>query len=203
MMTQFSPDDHLAFIGKILSLYTHEQKNHLAIINESAGLLGDMIEFSETLKSLPETGQILDIIKSIDAQIKRSSEMAKALNSFGHRMDTALCLLSVNDCVKEVLALLHRALAQKRITIEGDYAADMAAITGSPSTLQLLVFKAVTRVAEENAHINIKTFNTDDSAIISITPGIPVDFMEDSDYFKPMRAVTINGREINIIIPLK
>ncbi|MBF0515756.1 MAG: hypothetical protein HQK97_01390 [Nitrospirae bacterium] len=202
-MTQFSPDDHLAFIGKILSLYTHEQKNHLAIINESAGLLGDMIEFSETLKSLPETGQILDIIKSIDAQIKRSSEMAKALNSFGHRMDTALCLLSVNDCVKEVLALLHRALAQKRITIEGDYAADMAAITGSPSTLQLLVFKAVTRVAEENAHINIKTFNTDDSAIISITPGIPVDFMEDSDYFKPMRAVTINGREINIIIPLK
>lgn len=200
-MTNCSQQDHLAFIGKILSLYTHEQKNHLAIINEQAGFLGDMIEFSETLSALPEAGQLLSIIKSIDAQIKKSSDMAKSLNSFGHRMDTALCSFSVNDCVKETLALLHRFTAQKRITIEGGYAPDITHVTGSPSTLQLLLFRAVMAVAEENAPIHIKTFNADNSIIIGITSGSPVDFMEDSDYFKPMRAITINGREINIIIP--
>ncbi|MBF0520244.1 MAG: hypothetical protein HQK92_11025, partial [Nitrospirae bacterium] len=39
-------NERLRFIAKILSLYTHEIKNHMAIINESVGLMGDIIEFS-------------------------------------------------------------------------------------------------------------------------------------------------------------
>ncbi|MBF0554612.1 MAG: hypothetical protein HQK96_08685 [Nitrospirae bacterium] len=197
---------HLAFIGKVISLYTHEQKNHLAIINESAGLLGDMLEFSETIKELPQAGQLLDIIKSIDAQIKRSSEMAKYLNAFGHRMDSPLASFNVNDCVQEVLVLLNRLIAQKRITFKTDYATGLPLITGNPSSLQLLVFMAIQgllTVARENTHILVKTFNTNDSAIISITPeelDAPIDFMENSDYFAPVRAVIVNGSEINIII---
>ncbi|MBF0458483.1 MAG: hypothetical protein HQK99_11385 [Nitrospirae bacterium] len=195
-------EKHLAFIGKIISLYTHEQKNHLAIINESAGLISDMLEFSETP---PSPGQLLDIIKSIDAQIKKSSEMAKYLNAFGHRMDTPLASFKVNDCVEEVLVLLHRLIAQKRITFSTIYAAGLPPITGNPSSLQLLVFMAIINVAHEGTHILVKTLNANGSTIISITPGdvdAPVNFMESSGYFKPAHAVTKNGREINIIIPV-
>lgn len=197
-------EQHLAFIGKILSLYTHEQKNHLAIINESAGLLSDMLEFSETP---PPPGQLLDIIKSIGVQIKRSSEMAKFLNAFGHRMDSPLSSFKVNDCVEEVLMLLNRLIAQKRITFRTDYNTSIPQVTGSPASLQLLVFmaaKELLTVVREGTHILVKTFAANNSTIISITPGetdAPIDFMESSGYFKPLRAVTINGSEINIIIP--
>ncbi|MBF0486540.1 MAG: hypothetical protein HQK98_00125 [Nitrospirae bacterium] len=194
---------HLAFIGKVISLYTHEQKNHLAIINESAGLLGDMLEFSEEIKELPQARQLLDIIKSIDAQIKRSSEMAKYLNAFGHRMDSPIASFNVNDCVHEVLVLLNRLIAQKRITLKTDYAAGLPQITSNPSRLQLLVFMALATVTRENTYILVKTFNANDSTIIRITTeglDAPIDFTEQSDYFKPARAVTINGSEIDIII---
>ncbi|WP_420265904.1 hypothetical protein [Candidatus Magnetominusculus dajiuhuensis] len=199
---------HLAFIGKVISLYTHEQKNHLAIINESAGLLGDMLQFSEEIKELPQARQMLDIIKSIDAQIKRSSEMAKYLNAFGHRMDSPTASFNVNDCVGEVLVLLNRLIAQKRITFKADYSSGLPPITGNPSNLQLLVFMAMQElvtVMRENTYILVKTFSSNNSTIIRITPeglDAPVDFTEQSDYFKPVRAVTINGSGIDIIIPV-
>ncbi|MBF0321040.1 MAG: hypothetical protein HQL01_14675 [Nitrospirae bacterium] len=202
---------HLAFIGRILSLYTHELKNHLAIINESAGLLGDIVGFSEAIKDLPEAKQLSDIVQSIDAQIKRSSEMAKYLNSFGHRMDKPLSSFDINECVEEVLSLLHRFIAQKRITFKTGLTQGMQPVTGNPAKIQLLVYMAIQGIAaamHENNHILIKTFNTGNAAIISITAGdgdAPVGELQFVDsvleYCKPVHALTKNGNEISISIP--
>ena len=37
----------LRFIGKILAGFTHESKNYIAIVKESAGLIGDMIQLGK------------------------------------------------------------------------------------------------------------------------------------------------------------
>ena len=65
----------LCFIGKIIAGFTHEIKNHLAIIKESAGLIGDLIKFGK--KGKDESAQYLEIIGSVEDQMERTVEVKR------------------------------------------------------------------------------------------------------------------------------
>ncbi|MCK5515752.1 MAG: hypothetical protein KAI39_02670, partial [Desulfobulbaceae bacterium] len=89
-------DSQLAFLGKLLAGYTHELKNHLAIINESSGLMDDLLEMSgggdEKLHK-----RFKKIIATIGERISRANTMAMYLNRVAHRMDFPLSSCNVND----------------------------------------------------------------------------------------------------------
>ncbi len=72
-----------AFISKIISHTTHEFKNHLAIINESAGLMGDLMGMER--ESGPANQERYEkIISSIKNRVAIASELTLKLNHFGH-----------------------------------------------------------------------------------------------------------------------
>ncbi len=131
-------ESQLVFIGKVLASYTHELKNHLAIINESNGLMGDLLEMGET-----ESEQLRLRFKKINVtiaqRISEANDMARHLNSFAHRMDTALSSFNVNDLLIEELALIDRGARLKNIRIEKDFQADMPAVFNNPSLFQFVV----------------------------------------------------------------
>jgi len=128
----------LRFIGKILAGFTHESKNYIAIVKESAGLIGDMIQLGK--KSGDEPDAYLEIIHSIEEQIEKATDLFRYLNRFSHRMDTELCTFNVNETLEELIALLTRFANQKKISLEKDFQQDIPSITNNPSLLQLLVF---------------------------------------------------------------
>jgi C4-dicarboxylate-specific signal transduction histidine kinase len=162
---------HLRFIGKILAGFTHEIKNHLAIVKESAGLIGDMIQLGKSTQS--DSGQYLEIVRSIEEQIERSTTHFTYLNRFSHRMDTPLSTFSVNDSIEELAALLQRFANQKRITIEKNLQEDLAPVHSNPSMLQFLVFTFLEEMLAEldkNSRISIKTEGANNAVAITITP---------------------------------
>jgi hypothetical protein len=128
----------LRFIGKILAGFTHESKNHIAIVKESAGLIGDMIQLGKNSGDEPQT--YIDIIHSIEEQIEKATSLFRYLNRFSHRMDNELSTFNVNDALEELIVLLLRFASQKRISLETDFQQDMPSINNKPSLLQLLVF---------------------------------------------------------------
>ena len=95
-------DSQLASLGKLLAGYTHELKNHLAIINESSGLMDDRIR--ERFKK---------IIVTIGECISQANTMAMYLNRVAHRMDVPASTFNVNDLLIEELALMKRFAAEK------------------------------------------------------------------------------------------
>jgi C4-dicarboxylate-specific signal transduction histidine kinase len=162
---------HLRFIGKILAGFTHEIKNHLAIVKESAGLIGDMIQLGKSTQN--DSGQYLEIVRSIEEQIEKSTMHFTYLNRFSHRMDTPLSTFSVNDSIEELAALLQRFANQKRITIEKDLQKDLTPVHSNPSMLQFLVFTFLEEMLAEldkNSRISIKTEIADNAVAIRITP---------------------------------
>ncbi len=161
----------LRFIGKILAGFTHESKNYLAIIKESAGLIEDMIKLGKSGEAASD--QFLEIIHSIEKQIEKSTVLFKYLNRFSHRMDTRLSSFNCNEALEELTALINRFADQKRIELAKDFQQDLPQIYGNPSMVQFLVFSSLEEniiSLEKNGRIIIKTEALNGSIIINIVP---------------------------------
>ena len=155
--------EQLSFIGKVLSVFTHELNNHLAIIKESAGLIEDTLRFQKSSGKY-DIEEGLKVIQSIENQIGKTAWICKKLNGFGHRMDRALSTFSVNESIEELLILVHRVASQKKVTFEKDFDEDMPQISSDPAKLQFVVFCFI----DKNLKGSIKT------AVLYLKPHIQV-----------------------------
>lgn len=161
----------LHFIGKILAGFTHETKNYLAIINESVGLMGDMIQMGKS--SEQDLSEYLQIIRSVEDQIKRANEQFRALNRFAHRMDTELLSFNLNESIEELIALLARFAKQKKITLIKNFQEDLPSLYSNPSLLQFIVFsvldEGLLKLAQDS-RITIETAGVAQAVQIKIIP---------------------------------
>jgi len=163
-------DSQLSFIAKVLSVFTHEIKNHLAIIKESNGLVGDLITLEQ---ASPNAAQCLKIIDSIEHQITRTSLLCTNLNRFGHRMDMSVSAFNLNECIEELLSLIQKAAKQKELSFEKDFAQNIPSLYNSPSKLQFLIFCLLEKsmdLLDYGGRIIIKTASTNGAVSIGIIP---------------------------------
>ena len=72
MSTPENPE--AAFMAKITASTTHEIRNVLAIVKESAGLVEDVIH-SLAPRGLPNQDKLLRAVGRIDAQVSRGAEL--------------------------------------------------------------------------------------------------------------------------------
>jgi C4-dicarboxylate-specific signal transduction histidine kinase len=161
----------LQFIGKVLSAFSHEINNHLAITKESVGLIGDFIECGKT--SRKDLREILGIIDSIQNQIKKTSFFFDRLNGFSHGMEAPLSSFSVHGCLEDLIVLLQRLAYQKQVRLEKDFAANMPLIENSPFRLQFLIYCLIDmhiKRIDKNSSITIKTSWSNNSVQISVIP---------------------------------
>ncbi len=152
-------DSQLAFLGKLLAGYTHELKNHLAIINESSGLMDDLLEMSgggdEKLHK-----RFKKIIATIGERISRANTMAMYLNWVAHRMDFPLSSCNVNDLLVEELALMTRFAAMKNISFDKNLQKEIPSIHNNPALLQFIIFSVVNELIEKLASGTVIQFHT-------------------------------------------
>jgi C4-dicarboxylate-specific signal transduction histidine kinase len=161
----------LNFIGKVLSVFSHDINNQLAVVKESIGLIGDLIASGKT--SRKDLQNISEIIGSIENQIKRTVYFCGNLAGFGHGISETSAAFSVNKSVEELIVLLNRLASQKRITLEKDPKADLPLIEGNQLKLQFLIFACIEKNLlrlEKNSKIVIKTSHSNGTVGISIIP---------------------------------
>jgi nitrogen-specific signal transduction histidine kinase len=162
----------LSFIGKVLSVFSHEINNHLAILKESVGLIGDLIELGKT-SSRKDLKEILKITQSIKNQIEQTTYFCDKLNGFGHGMEEPLSAFNIHKSIDELMVLLRRFINQKMICLEKDFTANMPLIYSNPLKIQFLIFCLVEKHLkrlDKNSRIIIKTVYSNDSIGITIIP---------------------------------
>ncbi len=110
--------------GKISASLSHDLKNVLAIINESAGLLDDLALRAAKGHELPldrltvTTGRILK-------QVQRGDAFLKNMNRFAHTTDTPVLQGNVAETISLMIDLAARQAAMKEITLTTAAAAEM------------------------------------------------------------------------------
>jgi len=130
---------HRAFLGKVLATFSHEVKNHLAIIKEYSGLVHDLIEIGK-VPNKDDNGQYLAALRSIHQQIDKSTSVITFFNKFCHRMDAPVSAFRIQDALQELLVLIHRLAHQKRVSFETDFATVIPEVLNNPSMVQMILF---------------------------------------------------------------
>jgi signal transduction histidine kinase len=96
--------DSLAFFGRVNASISHELKNIMAIISETAGLLGDLSEMAST--GTPVDPDLLkSSAESIIEEIQRGFTTIRQMNRFSHSVDvpvSSVNLLELLDLVRHL-----------------------------------------------------------------------------------------------------
>ena len=130
-------DLEMAFLGKITASMTHEIKNTLAIILESAGLLSDLITLSQDA-AFPHKEKFQRVLGNINDQVHRSVDIATRLNQFAHSMDEPLGEVNVADLLERVVLLMRRLAKRQGIELSAAAADRDLSLTSDPFRLQLV-----------------------------------------------------------------
>jgi signal transduction histidine kinase len=105
-----------AFMGKITAGITHEMKNVLAIIKESAGLMEDLLSLTNE-SQFSHKEKFVRVLSNLGQQVARGVELSSRLNKFAHSSDSTSAQLDLNDIVQDVVFLSQRFARLKGVTV--------------------------------------------------------------------------------------
>ncbi|MBI4859127.1 MAG: ATP-binding protein [Candidatus Riflebacteria bacterium] len=131
----------MASIGRLAAGVAHEINNPLAIINENAGLLKDIV----SLKAAQPGGH--DFVKIANAILKsvtRCKAITHRLLGFAKRMDTTTETIVLETLLREVLGFLGREAEHRNIQVNVTVDADLPQIESDRGQLQQVFLNIVT-----------------------------------------------------------
>jgi light-regulated signal transduction histidine kinase (bacteriophytochrome) len=129
----------LQFFGKMSASISHEIKNALAIINESAGLLDDLSLRAE--KGIPvEPERLKKQAGNILKQIRRADGIIQNMNKFAHSIDEPMKNVDIGETVTLMAALSDRFAMMKGITLERQPPASPVTVCTNPFFLENLLY---------------------------------------------------------------
>lgn len=100
------------FFGEMSASVSHEIKNVLAIINENAGLLQDLVALSAQGMPL-STERLEKLAQSIGRQVERGDRIVKRMNRFAHSADHPIETVDVHEVIEFIANLAGRLIAMK------------------------------------------------------------------------------------------
>lgn len=110
-------EEGLLFFGKMTGSISHELKNSLAIINESAGLLEDFTAMAA--RGVPLDPERLNMVASkLRRQVRRSDGIIMRLNRFAHATDKPLDRINLTELLDSVCQLAERLATMRGVTLE-------------------------------------------------------------------------------------
>jgi C4-dicarboxylate-specific signal transduction histidine kinase len=129
----------VAFFGRITAAFTHDMKNVLAIIKESAGLMGDLLSLIES-STFPHKERFVRSLTMIETQTTRGVELSNRLNRFAHSPDEAVAVVELNEILGQIIYLAERFARLKRVTLSLNPHGQDVPVVVSPVRLQMAVF---------------------------------------------------------------
>jgi light-regulated signal transduction histidine kinase (bacteriophytochrome) len=150
----------LQVFGKISAAVSHDLKNVLAIINESAGLLDDLaLRAAKGIEIPPDRLNVATA--RILKQVKRGDTVLKNLNRFAHTTDAPILQTNVAETMALMVDLAGRQAAMKEIALTVTPA-------GCVATTRLVYLEAF--VYQLLRHV-IETLPRREAVMIEVTDG--------------------------------
>ncbi|SFM63658.1 HAMP domain-containing histidine kinase [Thermodesulforhabdus norvegica] len=186
-----------AFLGKVTAGATHELRNVLAIIGESAGLVEDIIRLRG-----PD-GRIESKLALVKEQIARGQLILGALNRYAHSADHPVETLDLKQSIEDMIVLSRRFLRQKNIDCLIDRA-DQVVVRTCPVKWNMIHFALLMSYADDlpsGTVIRIACNREDKGATVTFrsTPEEKVRFaslsglLEDSSFRRVMDEIGVRA----------
>jgi C4-dicarboxylate-specific signal transduction histidine kinase len=161
----------IAFMGKVTASLSHEIKNTLAIINESAGLMGDLLK-KDASEDWPQYSRLTGIVTLLEEQVQRSADIVKRLNQFAHSMDKSMADLDLNETVGQTAILAQRFATLSRVNLETILDPKPLQIHSDPFRALYIIFGFIERAincSPKQAKVTVKTCRSGEMLQVMVT----------------------------------
>lgn len=151
----------LSSIGRLAAGVAHEINNPMAVVNEKAGLMKDLIEFTP---NFPDKEKFLSPLNAIIQSVQRCRTITHRLLGFARRMEVEIEVLDVNEIIREVLGFLEKEALHRNIQLGLHLAADLPRIASDRGQLQqvfLNIFNNAFAAVSDGGTISIASFEKD------------------------------------------
>lgn len=131
----------LGFFGKITASISHELKNRMAVINEEAGLLEDLVSMAERGAST-DLERLKRVSSAVKQQVAMGDRVLQNMNRFAHSVDHSHCTVEIGSLLDMIAALAARQAGLKGVPLEVVPTAP-AVLTTAPFMLMNLIWLCI------------------------------------------------------------
>ncbi len=191
----------MASIGRLAAGIAHEINNPMAIINQKAGLLKDIVS---TQDSNPYKDKFLGLANSILQSVDRCSAITHRFLGFAKRMDFKTTPINLELLIKEVLGFLGKEASYRNISINiyaDDSLPEIESDRGHLQQVFLNIINNAFAATSDGGSIDITIKEKNKYANIVITDngrGIPGDHLE--HIFEPFYTTKKEGTGLGLSI---
>jgi two-component system NtrC family sensor kinase len=158
----------LSSIGRLAAGVAHEINNPMAIINEKAGLMKDLLElgseFKEKDKFLALTG---DVINSVE----RCRTITHRLLGFARRMEPHIENLDISEVVRETAGFVEKDARYRNLDFRLHLAGDIPAIASDRGQLQQVFINLLSNAfaaVKDGGTVTLSTSDLGEAVSISV-----------------------------------
>ncbi len=137
---QVEHTNKMASIGRLAAGVAHEINNPLAIINEKAGLLRDLIVYKGQCE---EGGRLVGLIDSVLGSVERCGAITKRLLGFARHIEVSIQPVKIQDVIEEVLSFLTKEAEYRSIRVDVDMPAPVPVFESDRGKLQQIFLNLI------------------------------------------------------------
>jgi len=159
---QMEHSQKLSSIGRLAAGVAHEINNPLAIINEKAGLMRDIMNLRP---DFPDKDKFARQIEAILRSVDRCRGITHRMLGFAKRMDVKIEVLDVNAVLIETLGFLEREAQYRNIELVRDLTPDLPNIPTDHGQIQQVFLNILNNsmaAVADGGRIVLRTWNEDD-----------------------------------------
>jgi signal transduction histidine kinase len=158
-MSDMQGETGLKFFGAVTASISHEMKNRMAIINEQAGLLEDLVRMAGQGREL-DHARLLRLADSVKSQISMADDIIKNMNRFAHLPDVFWQTSDLCDLVSLAARLSKRMADTKGVRLETRVPETAVKVTTSPFLLLNLIWPCLERRLMRSQRARWKHFSS-------------------------------------------
>ncbi len=134
--------DGLKFFGQMSASISHELKNTLSIMNESAGLLADLSAMAGKEAAI-DPAKVKRLSGMVQQQIKRTDDIIRNMNRFSHLVDDPVRQIEAADFLRLVTEICRRLAASAGARLEAEEGGKPLNIVTQPFYLHYLLWELI------------------------------------------------------------
>jgi signal transduction histidine kinase len=133
--------EQMESFGRLMAGLAHDMKNHLGIIRESNGLMGDILSMGTPCEDATMVARLQKSIDTIERRVVIAANMMHHLSGIAHRPDTVFSSFLVNVLIEEEYTFLERFSRLKQVEVVYNFGEGLPTVYNDPAMFQHVFYR--------------------------------------------------------------